>query len=134
MLRRLGLERYLPYAVVSAAALALDYALFLLLVDAGMRAGMAAGVGYLAGMGAHWLLSTRFVFAAEVAVDAAAKRQQLMLFLLSGLAGTLVTIGVVGIATALGLAPALAKLLAIVIAFNLVFVIRRHVVFARSPG
>jgi putative flippase GtrA len=124
---RLMLARYLLASIVALCA---DTALFLALSDRLMPPAWAAGAGYAFGIVVHWLLSVRYVFAGQVAGrGSAAQRLQ---FLLSALLGLGVTTGVVALATGAG-APALpAKMAAVAISFTLVYLVRKHVVFAHA--
>jgi putative flippase GtrA len=119
------------YALVSLAALALDFALYLLLMTAGLGAVTAGVLGYAAGTGLHYVLSTRFVFDA-----AATDKVQARLFgefVLSGIAGIGITALVIALGTGtLGLSALPAKVLAAGISFLAVFALRRTVVFART--
>lgn len=123
-------QQYLRYAAVSLLCLCADLASFLLLLDAGMRAGLAAASGYVTGMAAHWLLSSRLVFRDKVASDGSGRLRQQLSFLLSGLCGTALTALIVGTGTSLGLPATAAKLIAIVASFQLVWLLRRRIVFA----
>jgi putative flippase GtrA len=93
-------------------------------------AAIAAATGYIAGILCHWAISSRVVFAAQLAASSGGRRQQQALFLLSALVGLGITTGVVGIAVRYGLDPRLAKVAAIVVSFQATYVLRRKVVFA----
>lgn len=121
---------YLRYIGASVAALGVDVGCFLALHAAGLAAIVASGLGYTAGIVAHWLLSSRAVFTESVARGERRIAQQ-ALFLTSALVGLGITMGVVGMATALGFDPRLAKAVAVVVAFQSVWLLRRHIVFAR---
>ncbi len=121
---------YLRYVVASAGALGVDMAVFLAAMAVGVAPALAAGLGYSAGIGAHWLLSSRAVFSGRLAAPGTARRQQQALFLGSAVAGLAVTTAIVGIGDALRLDPRLAKLAAIAISFQLTYVLRRRFVFA----
>lgn len=121
------------YAVVSAVALALDFAVFLALTAMAMRPSLAGVIGYAAGMGLHYLLSVRFVFDAR-ATDKAPARL-FGEFALTGISGMAVTALVIAAATSVAGTPALAaKILAAGASFLLVFALRRCVVFARGAA
>lgn len=117
------------YAVVSAAALLLDFALFLALLRLGMGPTPAGVLGYAAGLALHYLLSTRYVFDA-----AGAGKHHARLFgefALSGIAGLVITAAVIAAATGLaGLPPVMAKVLAAAMSFITVYLLRRKIVFA----
>jgi putative flippase GtrA len=122
---------YLRYLAASATALGSDFGLFLLMLSAGLPASLASGVGYSAGIVAHWWLSSRAVFAGGLADAGGERRRQQGLFLLTALAGLACTMSVVGVGAGLGLDPRLAKVTAIMLSFQLVWLLRRHIVFAR---
>ena len=76
------------------------------------------------------MISSRVVFAATVAADAAGRRQQQALFILSALVGLGITTAIVGLGSRYGLDPRIAKGVAIVVSFQATYVLRRKVVFA----
>lgn len=121
---------YVRYLAASATALTVDFGLFLAVLRAGVPAMLASGIGYAAGIGAHWWLSSRTVFSGDLADAGASRRRQQALFLGSALVGLLATMAVVGVGAALRLDPRLAKLVAVAVSFQLVWLLRRHVVFA----
>ena len=121
---------YLRYVAASAAALGVDFALFLACLSTGMPAMLASGVGYCAGIGAHWWLSSRAVFAGGLAAPGGDRRRQQGLFLGSALVGLAITMGVVGLGARLALDPRLAKLGATALAFQATYLLRRRIVFA----
>lgn len=117
------------YALASALALALDFALFLVLTSLSVWAPLAGVAGYAAGTVLHYLLSVRFVFDAR-----ATEKPHARLFgefAVTGVSGMAATAGVIAAATdAAGLSPLPAKVLAAGISFLLVFLLRRGVVFS----
>ncbi|MGQ0671593.1 MAG: GtrA family protein [Hyphomicrobium sp.] len=141
-----GLEPYLPpialrllgfvnqlsrYTVVSVIALALDFAVYLTLADAGYRAAIAGVIGYSIGMLLHFGLSTRFVFKRTNVQKSDARL--FSEFVVSGLAGLLITATVISLAhDTLGFTAFMAKVFAVAISFVAVFLLRRSVVFSGS--
>jgi putative flippase GtrA len=121
---------YTRYIGASVASLGLDFGVFMAALSLGVPAAIAAATGYIAGILCHWAISSRVVFAAQLAASSAGRRQQQALFLLSALVGLGITTGVVGIAVRYGLDPRLAKVAAIVVSFQATYVLRRKVVFA----
>jgi putative flippase GtrA len=116
------------YGLVSLAALALDFSLYLALTSGDMKPVLAGVIGYATGTILHYGLSTRFVFDA-----AATDKVQARLFgefVLSGIAGIGITALVIALATGAGLTALPAKVLAAGISFLAVFALRRLVVFA----
>ena len=121
---------YLRYIGASAASLGVDFATFMLALSVGVPPALAAACGYIVGILCHWLLSSKLVFVGQVAADAAARRQQQVLFVLSALVGLGITTAIVGIGSHYGLDPRIAKGFAIVVSFQATYVIRKKVVFA----
>jgi putative flippase GtrA len=128
--RLLGLAAQLNrYTIVSALSLALDFAVYLALTNAGYRAMLAGIAGYAVGMLLHFSLSTRYVFRRRASGKSDARL--FSEFMVSGLAGILITAVVITVATeAFGLSPLLAKVCAVAVSFIAVFLLRRAVVFA----
>jgi len=89
----------------------------------------ASAAGYALGIVAHWLLSSRKVFADQVAARGAERMRQKAMFVVSALIGLAVTTAIVGGATHAGLDPRAAKLVAIVISFATTWLLRKKVVF-----
>jgi putative flippase GtrA len=100
----------------------------------GLEAALAAAAGYALGILAHWLVSSRAVFTAGVAERGPERNRQKALFVGSALAGLALTTAIVGIGSALGLDPRLAKLLAIGASFTLTWLLRERVVFRPSEA
>lgn len=125
-------RRFAAYGIASAVALGFDMAAYLLLLAGGMAAPLAAVCGYSLGIAAHWLASSRVVFAGRVAEAGNARRAQMGLFVASALVGLALTWLIVSMGVAAGLDPRLAKLSAIAASFIATFVLRARFVFA--PG
>lgn len=121
---------YLRYLFASAGALGVDMGLFLAAMASGVRPMVASGLGYSAGIAAHWLLSSRTVFAGRIARPGRPRRQQQALFLTSALAGLAITMAIVGLGEALAADPRLAKLVAVGLAFQCTYILRQRIVFA----
>ena len=123
------------YALVSAVALALDFAVFLGLTALAVWPALAGVIGYAAGTGLHYLLSVRFVFDAGATEKAHARL--FSEFAVTGVSGMAATAIVIAAATDLaGLSAVPAKVLAAGVSFLLVFALRRGVVFSarRAPS
>ena len=123
------LDQAARYGLVSVAALGSDFAVFLLLTAAGTQPTLAGAVGYAVGLVLHFLLSTLCVF------DAMATAKPLPRlfgeFALSGAVGLALTAAVITVMTnLLQAAPVLAKAVAVIVSFAVVFLLRRHMVFA----
>lgn len=115
------------YMLASACALCADMALFLALSGIGISPSIAAFAGYVNGLVLHWMLSTRFVFG-----TAEATHGQRAAFAASALLGLGITVTMVASLCAMGLTPALAKLLSIPVSFVAVYAIRKYGIFARA--
>ena len=122
------LVRYLGASVI---ALGCDFACFLVLLQLGLTPAPASAVAYGLGIAVHWLVSSRKVFTDSVASEGPARTRQKALFVGSALIGLAVTTGVVAGASALGLDPRLAKLVAVAASFTVTWLLRDSVVFRR---
>ena len=120
---------YTRYLFASVGALGVDVTVFLAAM-AFASPSLAAGLGYCAGIVAHWLLSTRAVFIGRVAGQGTARAQQFLLFIASAFVGLTVTMGIVGLGDALGVAPLAAKIVAIGVSFQITYLLRHKLVFA----
>lgn len=120
---RFMLARYL---LASACALSSDMALFLMLDRIGMGAVTAAFGGYALGLIVHWTISSRFVFDTGLGPTHAQRAG----FVASALVGMGMTLAMVGGLAAVGVTPAVAKLLSVPASFFAVYAIRKYGVFA----
>lgn len=127
-MRTLGEDR-VRYVLVSCAALGVDTIITLNLTWAHVPPAICAAAGYIIGLGLHWLLSSRFVFATELGLDRAARARQAALFFASGFGGLAVTVAVFTTAVTLGVHALLAKAVAVGVSFCIVYLIRRHLIF-----
>lgn len=125
-LRQIVLARYI---LASVGALAVDMGTFRALLSAGMTPVTASAIGYSIGIAVHWILSSRKVFADQVAAGGIARTRQKAMFVVSALIGLAVTTMIVGGASAAGLDPSIAKLCAIVVSFTVTWLLRKRVVF-----
>lgn len=122
-------QRLVRYGLASVGALAVDVALFLALLAVGVWAGPASAAGYCAGIIAHWMMSSRAVFAAQVAQGGMARAWQKALFVISALVGLAVTTGIVWAGDLAGVDVRLAKLVAILVSFTVTWLLRSRMVF-----
>ena len=125
-------DRLVPgrYLLASAVALGFDMGSFLVLLALGLAAAPAAALSYSLGIVVHWFISSRAVFTAGVAERGPARTRQKALFVASALVGLALTAGVVGLGSALGLDPRLAKLAAVGVSFTATWLLRARIVFA----
>jgi len=125
-LRNITVFRYL---LVSVGALAVDMGVFLALLSATGAATAASAVGYSCGIIAHWIFSSRKVFADRVADGGFDRTRQKAMFVISALIGLVLTVAIVWSADRIGLDPRLAKLVAIGTSFIATYLLRNHLVF-----
>lgn len=121
---------YARYLLASAVALGVDFASFLLLMQMEVPAVPASMVGYMFGIGVHWLLSSRLIFARETAVGTSERLRQKVLFTASALVGFAITAVIVGQGLQWGFDPGLTKLIAVGISFQTTYILRRTIVFS----
>jgi len=138
LLTKLSDIRFLRYVGASVGALAVDVGSFLALMSLGMAAAPASALGYSLGIVAHWLMSSRAVFADTVAAPGTARTRQKALFVISALIGLALTTAIVGLGDSVGIDPRIAKLVAIVVSFLATWLIRSRIVFREgsemTPG
>jgi len=127
--RHIASLTYGRYLVASAASLGMDMAAFLLLLHLGLPAMAASALAYSAGIVAHWLFSTRFVFDDGMDASGVDRARKKGLFVGTALIGLCITTLVVGTADRLGLDPRLAKVAAVAISFQATYLARRVAIF-----
>jgi putative flippase GtrA len=121
----MGRSRYVPYLLVSAISLCIDLGIFYFMLRINMAAVQAASLGYVSGLVIPWLLSSRLVFSDKFYPTIALRRRQKKLFLISALAGLIVTVLVMKSGLWMGLEPGFAKLAAVVLSVHLTYMLRR---------
>ena len=121
--------RLVRYVLASVGALAVDLGSFLTLLALAVPAAAASALGYGFGIAAHWLLSSRAVFADTVATRGRGRTRQKALFVMSAMVGLALTTAIVGLADVAGADPRLAKLGAIAVSFAVTWMLRNKVVF-----
>lgn len=132
VLQHLRSVTLLRYLVASALSLGIDLGSFIILLAIGAAAAPAAAAGYALGILAHWLFSSRKVFADSVARHGAARTRQKAMFVISALVGLGLTTVMVGAGTHVGIDPRLAKLAAIATSFTVTWLLRSRVIFASN--
>lgn len=133
LLLRLGDARLVRYALVSAGALGVDMGSFLALLTLGSWPAPASAASYCLGILAHWLLSSRAVFADVLAERGAGRTRQKALFVGSALVGLALTTAIVWAGAIAGLDPRAAKLVAILASFAATWALRSRMVFRPQP-
>lgn len=126
--------RLVRYGLASIGALAVDLGSFLALLALGAPAAASSAFGYGLGIVAHWLLSSRAVFADTVASRARERTRQKALFVVSAMIGLALTTGIVGLADLGGIDPRIAKLVAIAVSFTATWMLRNKIVFRGGAG
>lgn len=134
VLQRLRSVTLLRYLVASALALGIDVASFMILLAIGTAAAPAAAAGYALGILAHWLISSRKVFAGNVAASGLARTRQKIMFVSSALVGLGLTTLMVGAGTHAGIDPHLAKLAAIAVSFTATWLLRSRIIFTAGEA
>lgn len=118
------------YLAASVVALGFDMASFLVLLALGVPAAGGSALSYVLGIIVHWFISSRAVFVSGVAERGHARTRQKALFVASALVGLALTAGIVGLGSALGIDPRIAKLAAVGVSFLVTWVLRARIVFA----
>ncbi|HRK18515.1 MAG TPA: GtrA family protein [Hyphomicrobiaceae bacterium] len=117
------------YTIVSAIALGVDIAIFTGLTAAGTKARWAGVIGYAVGLVLHYILSSRYVFDTTGSTKSTLRR--FGEFVVSGLVGIAITWTIIAIAVdVMHLPPMVGKIAAVGVAFIVVFLLRRGIVFA----
>lgn len=129
------LWQFAGYVTVSGAALVVDVSVYWMLLALLPYAFVAAAGGYVCGVLAHYMISSRVVFrdrfnSRGVVVEAPTVAK----FFAAGLSGLIVTAAIVGLlADVMGFHPLIAKICAAGCSFIVVFVTLRVFVFNTPP-
>lgn len=129
LLARVADIRLVRYLLASGGALAVDLGCFLALLALGAWPASASALSYGAGIVAHWLMSSRAVFADGVATGGLERTRQKALFVGSALVGLALTTAIVWGGDTAGIDPRLAKVVAIGVSFTATWLLRSRVVF-----
>jgi putative flippase GtrA len=117
------------YTVVSAVALGIDLAIFTGLTSAGSKARWAGVIGYAVGLIVHYILSSWYVFDTRGSAKSGVRR--FIEFVVSGAVGVAITWAIISVSVDVLHLPALVgKIAAVGVAFIVVFLLRRGIVFA----
>jgi putative flippase GtrA len=120
------------YVGSSAVALCADTGSFLVLLQLGMAPAPAAASGFMLGIAVHWLVSSRVMFADDVAAAGPERRRQQVLFVAAALVGLVLTTAIVGFAAAYAINPRWAKLVAVGVSFVTTSGLRHLFVFRQT--
>jgi putative flippase GtrA len=124
--QRFTFTRYLAASIVS---LAFDMAIFSSLLALRFEASLASAIGYCAGIVIHWIVSAQFVFTGKARAGNALHVQR-MLFAGSALLGLAITVVTVSQLSNAGVQVLVAKGVAVVLSFVIVYAARKWGVFA----
>jgi len=125
----LGVRELLAYGLASAAALSVDAALMVVLIDLGAHYLVATAVGFCAGIAIAYALSVSMVFRHRAVAD---RRREFAGFLAVGIIGLVLTQLLMAFWVSLvGLEPPIAKLPTAGLVFVFNFVARRTLLFSR---
>lgn len=116
--------KLLSYALTGGTAAVVDAGSFIVLLHAGLSATLAGTVSFCIAAVVNYHLTARHVFSRD------ASMRGFLLFLLGALGGMVVNVGVTTFAITEGLAPLIAKVLGIGVAFFINFAINSRIVFA----
>ncbi len=122
------------YVSSSLVALCADTGSFLVFLQLGMAPAAAAASGFMIGIAVHWLVSSRVMFAGDLAAAGPDRRRQQVLFVAAALVGLILTTGIVGTAAAMAFNPRLAKVVAVGVSFVTTSALRHLFVFRQPAG
>lgn len=118
----------LGYTVASAVALVVDLALLVFLTEAGVHYLLAATIAFLVGMLVVYLASVRWIFSWRSHKER--KHIEIGVFLLTGLIGLLLNLGILWILTSVfGIFYLLSKFVSVGFVFTWHFVTRKLLLF-----
>ena len=130
-LHRDELVQFAGYVAVSGCALCIDFSIYWAFLNVAHFAFVAAACGYVCGVIAHYILSSRIVFAKRFNERGlVAEAPTVAKFFAAGATGLVVTAVVVGVlADMMGVHPLMAKVVASGCSFVVVFLSLRFFVF-----
>jgi putative flippase GtrA len=124
---------FIRYVLISAGALAVDLGLFLVGLNLGVNSVVASATGYISGILAHWMLSSRTIFQDRVADRGTIDRtKQKFMFTMSATLGLGVTIIIVALGEMISAEPRVTKLFAVAASFLLTFALRNSLIFRKA--
>lgn len=128
-LQKIGDIRIVRYLLASGFATVADLGSFLILFAIGVAAVPASVAGYTLGIAAHWLISSRAVFADGLSPHGAGRRRQKVLFVLSAFLGLGLTTAIVAAGEMAGVDVRLAKIVAMGASFASTWLLRSRMIF-----
>ncbi|WP_439541225.1 GtrA family protein [Hyphomicrobium sp.] len=126
--RSARLRRLLRYTGVNLTSLTLDYAIFLPLTHATDLPVLSSIVAYIAALALNYRLSRLYVFGDDGGHKG--EKRLFAQFMATGLLGLVLTAAVTGLGIYwLALKPAIAKTIAVLICFVVLYIVRSRLVF-----
>lgn len=127
---RRRLSRLLRYTGVNIVSVTLDYGIFLGLTRLYDMPVVASIIAYAIALSLNFEMSKRFVFGADGSQKS--KRRLFTEFLVTGVLGLVLTAVVTAIGVhSFGFSPLLAKTIAVLVCFVVLYIIRSRLVFTR---
>jgi putative flippase GtrA len=124
-------RRLLRYTGVNLVSLGLDYGIFLPLTDATDLPVLSSVVGYVVALVLNYHLSRRYVFGSDGSQKG--EKRLFAQFLATAVLGVVLTATVTGLGVYwLGHTPAIAKTIAVLICFVVLYIVRSRLVFTRA--
>jgi len=123
------MKQFSAYTAISVICLGIDISLLWLLVSLGLPDTISAAIAYMTGLVIHYRLAVIYVFLSPAATGAS----PFALYFLSGLAGTIITAGMIHVCEIMGIPLPIGKTLAIMLSFLVVYMVRKFLIF-RSDG
>lgn len=123
------------YFSISLAALAIDMACFVMLNHiTPLRAGAAAAIGWIVGLGTHYFLAQNLLYKGMKDRNSLlAQIKSFLSYAAPSIAGLGLTVGIVEIGVALGVSAILAKATAATMSFVLAYLVR-NMIFNRPAS
>lgn len=122
------IRRLLRYTGVNLVSLGLDYGIFLPLTDATGLPVLSSVVGYVVALILNYRLSRRYVFGSDGSHKG--EKRLFSQFLATAVLGVVLTASVTGLGVYwFGYSPAIAKTIAVLICFVVLYIVRSRLVF-----
>jgi putative flippase GtrA len=129
--RRARIRRLLRYTGVNLVSLGLDYGIFLPLTDATDLPVLSSMVAYVVALALNYRLSRRYVFGSDGSHKG--EKRLFAQFMATAVLGVVLTATVTGVAIYwFEHTPAIAKTIAVLICFVVLYIVRSRLVFTRA--